>query len=249
MGDAPLVVMHVNPTLSHQMEHAVAFQDGFRRFQQYRFKVSHDQTTPAAYHIVSGPHFALRQWVGHPRTVLLDVAHYGCQKTTFSVGWILPDGSRHFPKAKGNRALPYVLPRRAGNQVIVLGDYGQDRDAALRLFARIGPCSFRAHPHDPWLGCPVPIAEGPLDQVLASFHVAYGWRSSALTSAALAGLEVRPQWDGHFCAWLALRKFSAWCEDLAWMHWSLADIASGACWEWLRATEADLDALGAVPAA
>lgn len=244
MDPHELVVIHCNAGMPHQVRQAEAWTAGLTEHHQ-RHICTTDPAREGDVHVVLGPNYALHHWRAHSRTVLLDRAHWG-DPAYISLGWWNPvTGARDFPAGQdGSRWLahrpdPFIVPPDVAG-TLVFGDYGQAHADLLVLFAQLHrDCTYRSHPHDPWPDCPVPQDNRPLEQILRTYADYYGWHTSALTAAALAGHKIHALSSHHVCARLASQSFEAWCYDLAWSNWRETEIATGDAWSWLCATEPD----------
>jgi hypothetical protein len=169
-------------------------------------------------HIVSGPHYAKNVWQGHPRTVLLDRAYYHEERSGrwasmdwVSLGWLRPDGGRSFRKGCG-RTPPTIEERPASGGTIFLADYGGPVEAADTV---------RRHPAEQQ-------STESLRAALRRHRTAIGYQTTALVTAALAGLEVVCKDARNIlarCDWLELLPYADW-------HWT--EIESGEAWEHLK---------------
>jgi len=183
-------------------------------------EVTESTTQPADIHIVSGPHYAKDYWLGHPRTILLDRAYYHEDKTGrwhsmdwVSLGWMRADGGRRFNAGAG-RESPEREDRPSIGGTIFLADYGGPVERADTV---------RRHPADEQPG------EG-LRDVLRRHRTAIGYQTTALVTAALAGLEIVCKDKRNILCepnWLELLPYADW-------HWS--EIESGEAWEHLNKT-------------
>jgi len=204
--------IHINTALTHQVEHGEWFRSGFKR-HAITATVTSDRTMQADVHVISGNWYALRQWIGHPRVIALDRDHYRGNPDNVSLGWLRPDGGREFRIGAG-RPAPVPLPRKIQTASIFLADYNGpiDYDAdELRL-------------HPSTAGPP----QRPLLDALKPYGVAIGYRTTALVTAALAGLRVICR-DKR-----GMMARPDWLEVLPYADWHKSEISSGDAWEHLR---------------
>lgn len=227
-----LALIHYNDRLAHQVDHATAFLAGFAR-HGIRAQATCDIYAEADIHVVSGVHYALPYWqVRHDaRVVLLDRAYWGDPECV-SLGWLLPDGGRHYaagmPSDRWLDSGQTLAPLRpATGRRIFLADYGAERHHHPALMDREQITCFRAHPS-------TERAARDLAAVLADYDVAYGFKTSALVTAGLHGLNIVALDPRAIAARWCVSHRERWCYDLAYANWSLAEIASGAAWEHLE---------------
>lgn len=150
--------------------------------------------------------------------MLLDCAYYHDEKSGrwhstdwVSLGWMREDGGRRF-RAGSGRTPPRVEGRPAEGGTIFLADFGGVIEPADTV---------RRHPADE-------VPKEPLRAVLRRHRTAIGYQTSALVTAALAGLEIVCKDRRNILSepdWLELLPYADW-------HWS--EIESGEAWEYLR---------------
>jgi hypothetical protein len=237
VGAPVLAVIHYNARLAHQVAHAAAFLEGFKR-HGITAQATPERDTEGDLHIVSGPWYALDRWAAHPRTILIDRAYWG-DPDCVSIGWLLPDGGRYYaaamPPDRWRASGQELRPLREGGESLLLGDYPEDRRAYRRQMALHGIRRFRPHPSAAaWPDCPAEILTGDLAAILTDYGTAYGYKSTALVLAALHGLNIVALDPRAITARWAREHREAWCYDLAYAQWSLAEIAAGHAWEHLR---------------
>jgi len=210
---AQSTVIHTNPALKHQVEAASRLQAGFRR-HGIDAAISGDPNAPADLHVVMGPWFALKQQK-HATTLYLDRAYWG-DPGCVSLHW-LKHGEKEYQKTTVPRAHPDLQPLRTGNRSIYLCDYGEAPPEGV---------PHRRHPADQAPDC-------SLREALAPYQVATGGRTTALVTAAIAGLRVYT--DDSFSPVAGLiRGRAQWIIGLAWHNWSLDEIEQGDMWEHLQ---------------
>jgi hypothetical protein len=206
-----VIAIHANPAQPHQRRYAEHLRQGFLK-HGLSAEITPSQTQPADVHVVLGPHYAKREWIGHGRTVLLDRAYYRPDPEHVSLGWLREDGGRRFSAGSG-RNPPAIEPDRSETGTIFLADYDGPVEKADTV---------RHHPANE------PAREN-LRDALRRHRVAIGYQTSALVTAALMGLEIvckDPRnilWEPD---WLELLPYADW-------HWS--EIESGDAWEHLNA--------------
>jgi hypothetical protein len=211
-----VVAIHINPAQPHQVEHGQWLKQGIER-HGLKVEVTASPTMPADIHIVSGPHYAKSVWQGHEKAVLLDCAYYHEERSGrwhstdwVSLGWMREDGSRCF-RAGAGRKPPQIEARPSEGGTIFLADFGGVIEPADTV---------RRHPADE-------APAEPLRAVLRRHRKAIGYRTTALVTAALCGLEIVCRDARNILSetgWLELLPYADW-------HWS--EIASGAAWDHL----------------
>ena len=227
-------VIHINPTLAHQVIHGEVFAQGIPGCI-----ATTDLDRAADIHIVSGPHYALNRWRSHERVLMIDRAYWG-DPDYISIGWLNNDGSRRFATGKEPRYQPGLFPWRVRAQsALILADYGQDTTEAER-FARktFGHTTVRRHPAD---------KDEPVSLVsqLMLHDVAIGGAGSALVQAAVLGVPCicnnpeNPAYPvaSRINADLYFGDRWQWLHDLSYRQFNHNEIADGTAWEYLRRVE------------
>lgn len=202
--------------MQHQRHYARALAAGFAAHG-----MTPKQTTePDAYadvkiHVCLGPHYALRYWSPRAHDVLLlDRCFYRGDPEHVSLGWLQTDGGRFWRVGEGRAPLEIVRQWRHIGRIF-LADFN-----GPQTIGNVDRC--RAHPAR---------AVGPavaLEDDLRRHHVAIGYRTTALVTAALMGLQVHSLWAPH------ILNRPNWLELLPYADWSHGEIASGEAWEHLR---------------
>ena len=210
------IAFHFNPAQEHQREHAQWLSAGCKR-HGLTLTVTDDRHLPADLHIVSGPHYAKSAWLHDPMVLLLDRAYYHEEKTGrwksmdwVSLGWLRPDGGRRFRVGSG-RTAPVVESRPETGGTIFLVDYGGQIEQADTV---------RRHPAD----------EAPTETLHAALRrhrTAIGYGTTALVSAALAGLEIVCK-DAR-----NIMSEQNWVELLPYADWHWTEIENGEALEHL----------------
>lgn len=170
-----LGLIHYNPHLPHQRDHA-------RAFEAAGFKATTDPKREADIHVISGPHYAMRHWIGHPRVLMIDRAWWGDPECV-SIGWLQPDGTRRFASGTEPRPHPEPMPWKTRQQsAVVLADYGQDVSSIVsKAKSRFHYVRVRKHPAEQAPG-------ETLHSALALSDVAIGTARTALFDAIMMGL-------------------------------------------------------------
>lgn len=193
MGEKVLV--HINGSLSHQVQHGKLLLSAFKK-HGYRADVVNTPEGEADIHVVSGPHFAKNRWLNHGRTILLDRCYYRGDPDYVSLGWLTEDGDRTF-KAGSGRNPPEIKDRPLQGGTIFLADYGGPVERATTV---------RAHP----------AIEAPTESLIDALlrhRTAVGYRTTALVTAAIEGLEIICKHPGHILNqpnWLELLPYADW---------------------------------------
>lgn len=204
-----VITIHINAALNHQVEHALWFKAGLKRHGVDLVITSNIQQE-SDIHIVSGPHYAASYWASHKRTILLDRCYYMGNPDNVSLGWIKPNGGRQFIAGSGRKS-PDIKPNRARSGRIFLADYNGPVETADTV---------RLHPGR---SCGQP---GLIDE-LRRHRVAIGYRTTALVTAALEGLEIECKDDRNILA------EPNWLELLPYADWHKTEIESGEAWQHL----------------
>ncbi|TNE75547.1 MAG: hypothetical protein EP334_10035 [Gammaproteobacteria bacterium] len=197
------VCIHASPSLRQQVRYGAALCAGFRE-NGYSVDITADPYKSAEFHVVLGPHYAKQQWIGHPRTILLDRCYYRGDPDHVSLGWLRCDGGRHFAVGEG-RAAPVQQPLKTGKRTLFLADWGGPVEDADTI---------RYHPA-------TGANKNTLEQDLAAHDIAIGYGTTALVAAALAGLRVVCKDARNIMSnpdWLALLPYA---------DWGIEEIASG----------------------
>ena len=210
------IAFHTATSQSHQLEHFQWFEQGFKRLG-IKFRIL-DIYGDADFHIISGPNFAYREWLGKPNVLMIDRAFWHPEKTGLwqsmdwiSIGWLQPNGSRIFNIGNGRKA-PEVASRKSEGGTIYLRDYQSDYEEEAD--------TVRYHPSER-------KSEETLDQALERHSVAIGYKTSALVTAALKGLEVICKDERN------IMSEPNWLELLPYADWHFSEIQSGEALECL----------------
>ncbi|MFW0776211.1 MAG: hypothetical protein ACN2B6_00635 [Rickettsiales bacterium] len=218
MDRSSTFVVHFNSALNNQRVYAGYLSAGLSRLGLSHALVN----TPNAegdVHICIGPHFAFNECLGKP-TIYIDRCLWGDDLDYVTIGWLKPDGGMDYPiDCDDQRPKPNLWPVKIGQNIITLFDYGM-KSHPLAL----GAC--RYHPNDK-------KSELSLEDELLRYHVAIGWRSSALATALIKGLHVicyderSPVYDYDIIG----RK--QWLNNMSYAQWSGKEIASGEALEYV----------------
>jgi hypothetical protein len=219
------VAIHINPTQEHQREHYEWFAAGLKR-HGIILNVTHDLDYPADIHIISGPHYAKKAFLGQSNVILIDRAYYHEGKSTWksmdwiSLGWMRSDGGRRFICGTGRK--PPVIRNNAGKSgTIFLADYNGPVEEADTV---------RLHPSRQQSGREL------LDD-LHRHHTAIGYQTTALVAAAIEGLEIICKDKRNILA------ENNWLELLPYADWKYNEIESGEAWEHLLLSRNQLNSL------
>lgn len=228
------VVIHTNPQLENQREPARCMREGFAR-HGLNAEVTADKRRRGDIHIVQGPWYCYREWLGQPNVLYLDRCFFGNPARDVSLGWLNSDGSREFLNhgmavAKGT--LPELHPRTEKRRcAVIFADYGRDMTEVVKQ-ARWDYDSvfFRPHPAQDQT-TPVMTLRGELEGVWALADVAIGHSSTVLVEAEIRGKHVISSDPRHVCHGIEDR--AQWLTDLSWAQWSFEELAAGTFWEHL----------------
>ena len=212
-----VVAIHINASQPHQREHAAWLSKGFKR-HGLSCIVTDDPVKQADIHVVSGPHYAKRYWLKHPRTILLDRALYRdgpkplsmASMPFVSLGWMNSEGGRRFHMGTGRKP-PQIKNNFGSKGSIFLGDYNGPIEQADTI---------RLHPDNK-------KHDEPLLNALRRHKTAIGYRTTALITAALEGLEIECKDSQNIMFQLN------WLRLLPYADWHYSEIESGEAWEHL----------------
>lgn len=222
--------------VGNQVETAQWLREGFAR-HGIDAQITADRLAPGDIHVVQGPHYCYREWVGKPNVLFLDRCFYGDSRFNISLGWLNPDGSRDFGNkgmAEGKGVLPELKSRKEyRGSCIVFGDYGRDMREEIYIARRDHQrVYFRPHPADHADDSPVLVLRGELRTLLDFADAAVGHSSTVLVDCELNGLHVTSTDPNHVVHHDGDRE--QWLCDLSWAQWSHEELKSGAFWEHLK---------------
>lgn len=225
-------VIHYNPALSHQCDHAKAFE-------ACGFEATTDPRAEADIHVISGPHYAKAHWLNHPRVLEIDRAWWG-DPDSISIGWLQPDGTRKFANGDVSRETPIMEPwKTREDSCLILADYGQD-PSEIEHAARMQFTSVRTRLH------PADSRERyitTLETMLRLHDVAIGHAGTSIFEAIKMGVpvictdpknECMPVCSGLIDAPLYRGDRKQWLHEMSYKQFSLAEISSGLAWELLK---------------
>jgi len=223
-------VIHFNPSLQHQRDHAEAFR-------ACGFGVTSSPHDAADIHVISGPWYAYQQWRNHPRVLMIDRAWWGDPEYV-SLGWLQTDGTRKFASGDKPRAKPVYEPWKTRDySCLILADYGQDvSDLYYAASQRFGCVRVRKHPADETQ--PVPPLSSAIrlhDAVICGSGTA-GFEAimQGVPTVCLSKNELAPVCSASINADLYKGDRDEWLHGMSYKQWSLAEIASGEAWEHLK---------------
>lgn len=201
------IAIHANLSVEWQVRYAEVFKNGVPGS-----RITVDPRERADVHIVLGPHFS--NWRTND-TILVDRCFYRGDPDHVSVGWI-KDGHRVFHLGVGRKP-PKRKPLKSGHRSIFLADYKGKIGKADKI---------RYHPAE---------APGkPLLDELKDYDIAYGYRTTALVTAALEGLKTTSFYDQH------ILNQTNWLELLPYADWSFEEIFRGELWRHLESSRPPL---------
>lgn len=190
--------------MPHQRKYANHLQKGFQK-HNLASKITSSIIEDGDIHVVLGPHYAKKQWLGY-ETILLDRCYYKGDPEHVSLGWMRSDGGRTFRIGNcGGRIPPEIKdgPDRGGS--IFLADFDGPVESADTI---------RHHP------AREKSSDGLID-ALRRHRVAIGYQTTALVTAGLEGLKVVCKDDRN------IMHESNWQELLPWADWHWSEIESG----------------------
>lgn len=162
-------------------------------------------------HVVIGPWYAKNYWLNHPNVILIDRCYYKGDPFNVSVGWMMQSGDRVFKVGNKDKERP-VIGTPTGNKTIFLADYhGPIEEADI----------IRFHPSHK-------ISKTTLVQDLAQCNKAIGYKTTALVTAALMGLEIDCRYEPH------ILRNDNWLDLLPYADWHHTEIENGELWEHLQ---------------
>lgn len=209
-----LIAIHTNPSQPHQVRYAEYLQSGFNR-HGLNAVITHNINLNADIHVVIGPWYALNRWRGHSWVIWVDRCYYRGNPSHVSVGWLNKNGGRDFHNS-GRRKHVERENRQAGTGSIFLADYeGPIRQAD----------TIRLHPARE-------NNKEPLHDVLRRHARAIGYKTTALVTAYLMGLDVVSHDPEHI-----LNKGP---DLLPYADWHYKEIESGELWEHLQQSRLQL---------
>ena len=228
------ILMHYNPHLQHQIDHANAFRD-------CGFDVTPDPYKPADVHVVSGPWFALRYWREHKHVLVLDRSWWG-DPGSVSLGWLNVDGTRRFARGDAPRFKPEMLPwktHRREDSCLILCDYGQDV-SEIEYYAkkRFTTVRKRLHPAD---NDDRHVIRLEADLMLSD--CAIGTSGTSLFDAIALGVpsicldpknEVAPVCANSVDDDLYRSSRDCWLHDMSYKVFTLKEIHDGTAWNLLK---------------
>jgi hypothetical protein len=223
------VVVHANLALENQRETAEWLRQGFAR-HGITAEITGDKFKAADVHVVQGPHYAWREWLGKPNVLWLDRCFYGDARFDLSIGWLKTDGSRDFKNhgmATANGILPALAPAKESRRhAVIFADYGQINEArhwevdARNQYQQV---YLREHPADRKYRYFY-----TLEEIWRRCDVAIGGSSTALVQAAIEGLSV----ISHDASYVVndISDRHQWLTDLSWAQWGHDQIRRGEFW-------------------
>lgn len=225
-----MVVIHTNLNLKNQVESAAWLKAGFER-HGLEVEVTADKAAPGKIHVVQGPHYAYREWLGRENVLFLNRCYYGDARFDLSIGWLQADGSRDFRwRDEPRRQLPDLEPmkpekRKADQCAVVFGDYGEDcTDTVRDALKTYGRTYYRPHPADRRESI-VLSPDWTLQQTFSIADVAVGNSSTVLVDAMVNGLHIDCRDSMHPVNMDASRETIM--ARLSWADWGHEEIIDG----------------------
>lgn len=161
-------------------------------------------------HVVIGPWYAKDLYINHSHTILIDRCYYKGDPQHVSAGWMNKSGGRDFVKGVGKQA-PTIKQKEQSNKTIFLADYNGAIEKADCI---------RFHPANK-------KSDMPLIDQLNKYGIAIGYKTTALVTAALEGLQI-------ICKGENILNHPDWLEILPYADWSSDEIENGELWEHLQ---------------
>lgn len=227
-------VIHYNPALPHQVDHAKAFQ-------ACGFDITPCPDGDADIHVISGPWFAYRKWLGHPRVLMIDRAWWD-DPNSVSIGWLQPDGTRKFAKGDAPRRHPVMRPwKTREDSCLLMADYGQDvSDIELEAVSRFTTVQVRRHPAE---SSPHQVG---LSAALGLRDVAIGHSGTGVFEAIRLGVPTICTDPNNECMPVCVPSVqdelyrgdrNMWMHEMAYKQFTLEEIADGTAWSLLKDVE------------
>lgn len=225
-------VIHYNPAMSHQVDHAEAFM-------KCGFGATSGRDCEADIHVVSGNWYAYNQWRDHPRCLMIDRAWWG-DPHHVSIGWTVPGSKkRKFASGTKPRQKPEYEPwKTRESSALVLADYGQDVTAIVaQAYKRFAFVEVRKHPANETR------PQAPLEHAIRLRDVVICSSGTAGFEAIMQGKpvicldpdsELMPVCVGDMDAELYRGDRDEWLHDMSYKQFSLAEIADGTAWNLLK---------------
>lgn len=241
MGTPVSKLIHYNPRLQHQVDHA-------RALSRAGFQATSLINVGAYVHAISGPWYAYDKWKGHPRTLMIDRAFWGDPEYV-SIGWLEPDGSRTFAKGEAPRPKPefqvngWKQPWGVGGKdelsCLVLADFNQDIEGivgeAREHYVQV---EVRRHPADQVKGTFDSI---PLDLQVTWYDCVIATSGTAAFTALQKGVPVicldarnplAPVCASKIGGKLYRGGTEKWLHDLSYAQWRVDELPEA--WELLK---------------
>ena len=224
-------VIHYNPKMKHQCDHA-------RAFEACGFKATTDPKEPADIHVVSGPYYAKPYWLDHPRVIEIDRAWWG-DPHCISIGWMQPDGTRRFATGLESRQKPEMAPWwDVVRSCLILADFQQDTsEIETKARDRFGSVKVRRHPAEQ-------KSERTLNWDIRSHDVAIGTSGTSIFEAIKAGTpsicldpknECAPVCSGSIDEDLYRGDRDDWIHNMSYKQFNLDEI--DVAWNLLKAIQ------------
>lgn len=230
------VVIHSNPALPNQIESAGWLRKGFLRHGVDAI-VTPDRTMAGDVHVIQGPHYAYKEWLGKSNVLFLNRCFWGHPRYTLSIGWLNTDGTRNFQWSDTpRRSIPDLKEMKPEKRpieqcAVYFGDFGEDPTNRIReTLKKYGRTYYKPHPADKRQSI-VLSPDWTLNEIWEIADVAVGGASTVLIDALVNGL--------HVDCWDEKNVVSQDCDRetlmarLSWADWSHLEIQRGDFWEHL----------------
>lgn len=198
--------------MPHQIRYAEHFARGLRT-HGHQVLITEEIARQADVNVVIGPHYAKDYHLNSDRVILIDRAYYQKDPDYVSVGWMNKNGGRDFLQGTGRKP-PEVIHDHSDSGTIFLTDYNGITEPADHT--RYHPVNMKA--------------ALPLKDDLRRFKTAIGYRTTALVTAALMGLEVVCR-DKENIVYQ-----DNWLDLLPYADWHHLEIEKGETWEHLQSS-------------
>lgn len=228
------VVIHQNPNLDHQRKWAQAFKQAIPG--AYVTSQPTLTTLDPDIHIINGPNYCYKYWLGKPNVLMIDRAYWG-DPDHVSIGWLKADGTRIFASGRPERPRPAIKPwKEYRGSACVFAGYREEISDLVKLarkhFERV---YCRHHPADKQHSGLMELG-GELSTIFALCDVAVGTKSTVLYDAVFNGLPTIGEVGSVRSYWGDLRRpdRSEWLHELSYRQFHIDEVRNGLAWELLN---------------
>ncbi len=229
-----MIVIHTNDYIPHQVTECTALLAGFKRHAQKAVRSSETTANNADINVVLGPYYALRQNQGRPQVLFVDRGYYDSPNSN-SIHWVNNECEKIWLEAPtGDRFKPELRPEKEGRRCVVILDHRvvdnmpNRKSMISQARKEYGHVDIRPHPQES-------REMETLEDCLDRHDVVFGQRSTALVTAAIAGLRIKTL-DTYSPTYPLTQDKTRdeWLHNLSWHNWTLDEMESGNAWEYYR---------------